>query len=284
MPEARGAKNNLADADPTPDPWLGADDYMAPLRKFQNCRIRDPQTILNFGSRTPIFAPPPGFTQRLGTRSTDFFVSGTFSAGGYTIGFIRIADYAPSNSTTALNQFFGEIAYFQSNTDGLIVDEMRNPGGSVLYVNQIAQFLIPYRFRSIAFEIRATSTWVESISLALASAKAQAAPQYIIDQLQGILHDISLANSEYRGRTGPLPLSYTSINLDPFTDTSGRSLAYTKPLMVLVDEFSASGGDAFAATIQDNERGASSGWEPWVAGKSVVLYNVGMTIQSKIPR
>ena len=275
VPDPRRAKNELASADPTPDPWLGAADYMAPLRKFQNCRIPDPQTILNFGSRTPIFALPAGFTQRLGTRSTDFFVSGTFSAGGYTIGFIRIADYAPSNSTTALNQFFGEIAYFQSNTDGLIVDEMRNPGGSVLYVNQIAQFLIPYRFRSIAFEIRATSAWVESISQSITSARAQGAPPYIIDELQTIFNDISRANSEYRGRTGPLPLSYTSIDINPFTDPSGAPLAYTKPLMVLVDEFSASGGDAFAATIQDNQRGILFGMRTMGAGGNVNAYFVG---------
>src|SRR6266567_5577949 len=182
------------------NPFTGEPDYMAPLRDLRNCRLPNPLAILNFGSRTPVFTLPAGFTQRLGTRSTDFFFSGTFTAGGYRIGFIRIPTYLPSNFTTALNQFFGEIAFFQNNTDGLIVDEMRNPGGDVGYVNEIAQLLIPYRFRSILFNIRATSTWVEVISQAITSAKATpGTPQYVIDQLQDIYHAITQANSENRG-------------------------------------------------------------------------------------
>ncbi len=265
----------------TPVNVLSGDvDYMAPLRRLQNCRIADPQTVLNFGGRGPIFNLPTGFKLRLGSRLTDFFVSGTFQAGGYNIGFIRISDYSPSDSITALNQFAAEMQYFQTNTDGLIVDEMRNPGGSVLYVNQIAQLLIPHRFRSIAFEIRATPDWVASISSSLTSAKAQGAPQYIIDQLQVILDALSTANKENRGRTGPLPLSYTGIDIDPFTDQNGNVLAYSKPLMVLVDEFSASGGDAFPATIQDDQRGILFGMRTMGAGGNVVQFQVGSFVES----
>src|SRR5260370_25361725 len=107
---------------------------------------------------------------RLGLVPSDVFFSGTFKAGGYNIGFIRIPDYAPFDSNAALSQFFGEIAYFQANTDGLIIDGMRNPGVSVLYVNQLAQFLIPYTFRSIAFEWRATPDATARIARSFAQA------------------------------------------------------------------------------------------------------------------
>ena len=250
-------------------------DYMAPLRRLQNCMVTEPYGILNFGGRSPIFNPPPGFQMRLGRVPSDVFFSGTFKAGGYNIGFIRIPDYAPNDSNAALNQFFGEIAYFQANTDGLIVDEMRNPGGSVLYVNQIAQFLIPFTFRSIAFEVRATPDWIVSISSSLVQAKAQGAPQWILDELQVIFDQLKQANSENRGRTGPLPLSYSRIDIDPFTDNLGSPIAYTKPLMVLVDELSASGGDAFPATIQDNQRGPLFGMRTMGAGGNVVSTTIG---------
>jgi len=250
-------------------------DYTAPLRRLQNCIIPGPYTILNFGGRSPIFNPPAGFQMRLGRVPSDVFFSGTFKAGGYNIGFIRIPDYAPADSNAALNQFFAEIAYFQANTDGLIVDEMRNPGGSVLYVNQLAQFLIPYKFRSIAFEVRATPDWIVSISSALVQAKAQGAPQYILDEFQIILDELKQANSENRGRTGPLPLSYSRIDIDPFTDGRGNVIAYTKPLMVLVDELSASGGDAFPATIQDNQRGPLFGMRTMGAGGNVIGTTIG---------
>src|SRR5262249_46211970 len=84
--------------------------HMAPLRRLQNCMVSRPNAILNFGGRSPIFAPPSGFQIRLGTMTSDFFFSGTFKAGGYNIGFIRIPSYAPSNANAALNQFAGEIA------------------------------------------------------------------------------------------------------------------------------------------------------------------------------
>ena len=38
---------------------------------------------------------------------------------------------------------------------------------------------------------------------------------------------------------------WTSLDREPAIDASGAILAYTKPLIVLVDEFSISGGDQF---------------------------------------
>ena len=54
--------------------------------------------------------------------------------------------------------FEREIAFFQDNTDGLIVDDMRNPGGSVAFCEALLQRLIPTPFRAMGFEIRATSS------------------------------------------------------------------------------------------------------------------------------
>ena len=42
---------------------------------------------------------------------------------------IRIPSMSPPNVALALQQLDQEIAYFNANTDGLIVDVMRNPGG-----------------------------------------------------------------------------------------------------------------------------------------------------------
>ena len=247
-------------------------DYMAVLHRLQNCTITE-RAVLNFGARSPIFAPPAGFTQRLGRSSSDFFYSGTFPAGGYNIGFIRIPSYAPPDENAAVLQFLQEILYFQANTDGLVIDEMRNPGGLVDFANILAQLLTPYQWRSIPFEIRATSNWVLAISSALQSARAQGADQWIIDTLQVLKNEITEANREFRGRTGPVPLDDVSIDRSPL-EINGQTIAYTKPLMVLVDEFSASGGDYFPATIQDNGRGMIFGWRTMGAGGSVSDINL----------
>ena len=66
-----------------------------------------------------------------------------------------------------------------------------------------------------------------------------------------------------------------TIDRDPATDSKGNVIAYTKPLIVLVDEMSASGGDAFAATIQDNARGPLVGWRTMGAGGNVEGWEAG---------
>jgi hypothetical protein len=268
----RTAAELEADAPPEDAPPA----YMRPLLALWNCQLPD-RAVNGFGSQFPIFvnALPASFMLRLGRAASEVFYSGTFTAGPYTIGFIRIPSYSPANPTTALAAFQKEIAFFEANTDGLIIDEMRNPGGSVSYLNQILSQLMPTTWRSIAFEVRATSSWVASISSSYESAKAEGAPQAILDQLQFIKDAIVSANSAYRGLTVPIPLDDVVIDRGPAIDDKGNAIAYDKPIMVLVDEMSASGGDAFAATIQDNARGPLLGWRTMGAGGNVVGWEGG---------
>ena len=244
-------------------------DWRALLKDLQHCEIA-PRAIIGFGARAPIFAPPPGFEQRLGRTPADFFYSGTFRAGGLRIGFLRIPSYSPPDFNSAINQIATEVAFFQANTDGLIIDDMHNPGGFVSAVNIFLQFLIPAQFRTLGFELRATSDWVASISRALESAQAQGAEQWEIALLGQIKNQIVEANASNRGRTGPIPLDDLTLDRDPIRDAQGRLFSYSKPIMVLIDELSASGGDAFPATIQDNGRGILFGQRTMGAGGNVV--------------
>jgi hypothetical protein len=263
-----------ADVDPSPSDETPP--YMALLNGLLNCRIAY-REVVGFDAVTPIFAPslPPSFVQRLGKSPVDPFFSGVFEAGGFNIGFIRIPDYAPLNTTGALTAFQKEMTYFQSNTDGLVIDEMRNPGGSVAYENQILSMIMPNPWRTIGFELRATSEWVLAISSALEQAKASGAPQFILDLFQNIYNAIVDANAEFRGRTAPVPLDDVTLERLPAMDSKGNVIAYTKPLIVLVDELSASGGDAFAASVQDNARGPLVGWRTMGAGGNVETWEAG---------
>jgi hypothetical protein len=269
---------------PVPAPKLTAErnssgespaDYMAPLLELQRVALPAREAVLGFGALTPIFSPPPGYSPRLPRSPGDFFTSGTIQASGRRIGFIRIPSYAPASIPAAIEQFRQEILFFQQNTDGLIVDQMRNPGGNVSYVNALLQMLIPFRFRTIGFEVRATSNWIIAISSAIEAARAQGAPPHVIALLGVILNDLSAANRENRGRTGPLALDDVILERDPATDSSGRVTVYSKPLMVLTDEMSASGADMFPAAIQDNGRGILFGMRTMGAGGNVVTVNAG---------
>ena len=262
--------------DDNPDNPDAQPEYMKTLQRLWNVTLPD-KAVNGFGSQFPIFinALPDNFTLRLGRSFADIFFSGTFKAGPYTIGFIRIPSYSPFSTSIGLSNFQKEIAYFQKNTDGLIIDEMRNPGGSVSYLNQLVSFLMPNTWRSIAFEVRATSYWVQQFSLSYESAKALGAPQSILDQFQALRDAVIAANMANRGRTEPIPLDGLTIDRPPARDNAGNSLAYDKPIMVLIDELSASGGDAFAATIQDNARGPLLGWRTMGAGGNVLGWEAG---------
>ena len=136
-----------------------APDYMTELLNAQWSGVMNPEDLgLNgYGSLAPVFAgalTSPRFTRRLGGTSTDFFYSGTFKYEDLTIGYIRIPNYAPTSTAAALTQFEREIAFFNANTDGLIVDEMRNTGGNLCYGENIAARLSTDYFRATGFRLR----------------------------------------------------------------------------------------------------------------------------------
>ncbi|MBM3814632.1 MAG: hypothetical protein FJW20_23645, partial [Acidimicrobiia bacterium] len=262
-PRTAQAQNNAWIQDNSLDP------HQEHIREFLNASV-DPShsAILNFGGRSPIFALPQGFVQRFGRDQADFFFSGTFNASGLRIGFIRIPSFSPPNATLALQQFEQEMRFFEENTDGLIVDDMRNPGGSVAFIEGIAQRLHPSQFRILGFEIRATAGWVFSFISRLNTARATNQPQWVISLLEEALAQVRQANSEPGGRTGPISLNSTGgLELVP------HPLAYSKPILCLVDEFSASAGDMLPAILQDNRRALLFGTRTMGAGGNVVNYN-----------
>lgn len=87
------------------------------------------------------------------------------------------------------------MAFFQANTDGLVVDEMRNNGGLLCYGENIVSNLMPTNFRPLGYEIRATYEYLVKFGNALAGAQA-GGNQTSIDQYQ-LLYDATL--SSYSG-------------------------------------------------------------------------------------
>jgi hypothetical protein len=259
----RGARESEpADAEPVPD-------YLRPILELQNDSVtaNTYTNVLNVGGFSPIFSFPAGFVQRLGRSSQDNFFSGTFTASGKTIGFIRIPSFSPRTTTAvAQQQLSDEMLYFQAHSDGLIVDDMRNPGGFVAWQNTVCQYMIPYPFRVTGWSMRATAARVQSFANNLNFAKLSGAPQNVIDLYQSLFDTMQTAYKENRGMTGPVPLDGTSLDRQPATDASGANLAYSKPLIVLVDEFSISGGDQFPSVIQDAKRGPIVGIRTMGAG------------------
>jgi hypothetical protein len=244
--------------------------YMAPVHSLLNASVsKDYFAVLGFGSRFPIWTVrPAGWVQRLGFGASDFFFTGTYVSNGVRIGFIRIPSMSPPSVATALLQLDAEIAHFNANTDALVVDVMRNPGGLVSFVDAVTQRLMTGPYQTLGFQIRATGAWLFSFASQLNAARANPnTPPEVLANLENNFNEVLEAYNDGRWLSDPVALH----------PTGSRTLApvqhsYKKPLIVLVDEFSASGGDAFPAIMQDNNRGPIVGMRTMGAGGSVVAF------------
>lgn len=243
--------------------------YMTALAPYMNASVsEDRYAVLGFGGKFPIYSPPPGFVLRRGGASSDFFLTGTFPAGGLRIGLLRIPHFQPTSASAALQQLDSEMAYFNANTDGLVVDVTRNSGGVTSFTESILQRLIPAPFRTVGFEIRATQFWLALISESLTAAQLANAPPQIIQNYQDIFNAIQQAFAENRGRTIPVSFNSTgSLTLNPLSN------AYKKPILVLADETTASCAEMFTAIMQDNQRAPIFGWRTMGAGGTVVPFD-----------
>jgi Peptidase family S41/PDZ domain len=276
---------------PQPNPWgvwtgprpaIQPDPTPAYMGTIQKLTIDHPLAsarteggLFPFGNLVPVFDPPPGFQLRLGFGSTDQFLSGTYPAQGKTIGYIRIPTMEPPSEDQALQQFLGEIAFFQSNTDGLVVDIMANGGGDGCYSQTLVSLLNPQPFRGLNEEVRATESWISAFSETVTAAQAEGAPQWVVNLYTSYLSAVTQAFSENRGLTGSLPLcSYTDVQ-PPATDTDGNNLAYTKPMLVLVDNYTLSAAEIFGMFLQDSHRATLFGTQTDGGGGNVVSFDAG---------
>ena len=234
---------------------------------------------LGWGARPPTFTLPTGFALRLGRSSADFHFSGTYLSAGKRIGYLRIPSFDPPSAAAAQRELAGEIAFFRQNTDGLVVDVQRNPGGGC-HMLTAASYLIPRRFWFFGEEFRPTIGLISDFQSTLDLFKDFRAEQWELDTIEFQLGMIKTAYSENRGMTGPIPGCSLTFDNDPAFDSTGRTIAYEKPLIVLIDEFSTSAGDIFPAMMQDNKRGPLVGTRTTGAGGSVSLFNTGFFMEA----
>jgi hypothetical protein len=274
---------------PVPSPELrlptammdsGQLDYMTELERarFSGVLRSEDLGLNGYGARSPIFVnalPALNFTRRLGGATADFFYSGTFQFGDLTIGYIRVPNYAPPSQPVALQQLEQEIAFMNARTDGLIVDEMRNTGGNLCFGQEVARRLIPYRFEATGFALRPYWTRILAFYNSMIAAKAANAPQDVIEQYEQDFNEMLAANQQGRLVTKPLPLCSSSLTRDPATDSSGNVIAYQKPLVMLIDEFSTSTADSVPSMIQDARRGLLYGMRTNGAGGNNTLFDAG---------
>ena len=253
-------------------PWPS---YMNTARQRQQFRramgTAGRKFLAGYAELHPVFNLPDSFVQRLGRGRFDEFFTGTFDADGLKLAYVRVPSFE-FFSTTALQK---EITYFEANTDGLVVDVMRNPGGYGCAAEDLAQLLHPQGFRSLAIALRVS--WYDILSMRqnLQDAEDFGGTDAEITELRTLLAAFEEAFAKSRGLTTPLPLCSASQDIPPFTDRNGTLVAFSKPILVLTDDFTASAGDLFAAMMQDSGRAKLYGTRTAGAGGAVTSFNAG---------
>jgi hypothetical protein len=247
--------------------------YMRNSRKLQVMRSRKwTRASQGLGEINPVFILPDGFVQRVGAGRFDDFFSGMVTVNDRKIGYLRMPSFEAFSRSTMER----EIAFFEENADGLIVDVSRNPGGYVCEAERLLRHFAPKGIRTAGNSVRATWEWIQMLQSDLASAKQFNATPQEIAELELEIRLSREAYAQNRGFTEPLPFCGFSLDLEPAVDRSGNPVVFTKPLMVLADDRSASAAELFAAVLQDAGRATVFGLRTAGAGGAVAEFPAGV--------
>lgn len=243
--------------------------------------------VAGFGVRNPYFTLPADFVLRRGRLATDTFYSGTYVANGLRIGYLRIPSFLPANMGLALAEMDQEVAFLQANTDGLVLDVTRNNGGSAnLALDYMRRFMTrPFFYPAFSMTVRQDR--LNGYAGIVDALRQLGAERWVADRWDYAVEALRNAGKTGGALTGPVPVIVpTGVSpldwgplLDdnfPLVDRNGASLAYTKPMIVLADDFSVSGGDLFPSMFQDNERAPVVGYRTGGLGAFVLNISSSM--------
>lgn len=211
----------------------------------------------------PSFPVWQSFTER----NKSPLYTGIATVNGRHIGYIRVNKWSTDNYAQTISFLEREIPYLEANTGALIVDERYNPGGMICYQENFISFFLNQPATPTLFRLKANRTWLieyEKIAIDPSTSEGDMAI------LEVIITEIRAALARGDSLTTPMPICSFDSLVHPHQTADGALVAYTKPVIVLVNEFSASASDAFAATMQDLGRAKIFGTGTMGAGGSVI--------------
>lgn len=188
---------------------------------------------------------------------------------GRRLGYIRIPRYrVERGGFKELLEFAELINYFENNSEGLIIDQVDNPGGHFLYMLRLAALLANKPMNMLTKYISIT-------------------PKEVHDCLEMlvILHSLSSEEKELIGPAYTELKEYSEFIVDQWRQGNtltrptyllgiknilpDEEVHYSKPIVMLVNELAFSCGDIMPALFKDNGRAQIFGTRTAGAGGSV---------------
>ncbi|MBV8817901.1 MAG: hypothetical protein JO022_06065, partial [Acidobacteriaceae bacterium] len=122
-------------------------------------------------------------------------------------------------------------------------------------------------------QIRATTSWRQYFDAQAALAKLTGEPQWVTDLYNQYVAQVDQALAENRGLTGNLPICNYTFDVPPPVNGKGAIVSYTKPIILLTDNFTLSAAEVFSMFLQDNQRATIVGTPTDGGGGNVVGYD-----------
>jgi hypothetical protein len=238
--------------------WSGIDET-----KGEGSHMRDPK---------PFFKLWNTFVER----TTEPLYSGIFMLGGRKIGFIRIPTWAPKNRKEWFAFFEREIKYLEENTDALLIDQTDNGGGQICLGEEISRYLVTEPINSNLFQIRANNYFLEAMEKWYQELKEMGSETGDTPIIEAILDEIRTAIRKGQRLTEPVSICFNDGKVKPFVNAHDERIVYSKPILMLINEWSISTADMTPAFLQDSGRVKMFGARTCGAGGSVTTSsNIG---------
>lgn len=227
--------------------------------------------ILNrFGrnKQNPFIPLDENFTER----KKGPYLSGVMTSGNKQVAFIRFHTYSKRliNFDEAISELEEEIGFFDKNTDALIIDQTGNGGGDLCYLLRIASFFLESPQKEILDQWRANREILLELERRSLDEKAGANDRALAASIA-----IGIRNAMKGGLL--LTEAYPVCSLDgiikPYTTKDKKVITYTKPVLILIDEWAMSGGDYFPAIMKDLGRATLFGQTTAGAGGAVKRFD-----------
>lgn len=184
---------------------------------------------------------------------------------GRQIGYIRIPDYLPSQGQP--RKFAQFMNLCEQATDALIIDQLDNPGGNIIYIYALASMLAKEPMKTPPHRQIITQ---QDVVFALKMLKLKNVDGTLKHSLKEELEELSEDLEYIKFMFSEELYKYFKFLINEWN--AGKQFTdlhpmygieylnphpwgtYTKPILVLVNERDFSGGDFFPALLQDNKR------------------------------
>ncbi len=197
---------------------------------------------------------------------------------GRSIGYVRIPSYEVESADASVAEFAALMKRFQSDTDGLVIDQVNNPGGSIFYMYSLLSMLTDEPLTTPQHHIAITQDDVLSaVQFLSASSGVQTTKQaqqalggasqegYPVDYeffKHMVAYSTFIRDQWKAGKTLTDPTFLDGVDMI----NPSPNAQFTKPILLLINELDFSGGDFFPATMQDNHRATLFGTRTAGAG------------------